>query len=130
MLSRRQRQGLLPAIDIVRIKEGDRLLVHRRQLTLRFAHHRLVERVAVEQHRQVLFRQILPERVLPAEHERHAKLNQQTQGAYPLLAIENEITQIAGAQDVEVVLKRHLLREQLQVFSPNSGNPAARTCSM
>lgn len=130
MLSRRQRQGLLPTVDIVRIEEGDRLLIHRRQLTLRFTHHRLVQRIAVEQHRQMLFRQILPERVLPAEHERHAELNQQAQGANPLLAIENEIAEIAGAQNIEVVLKRHLLREQLQVFSPNSGNPAARTCSM
>lgn len=89
--------GLLPAVDIVRIEEGDRLFIHRRQLTLRFAHHRLVQRIAVEQHRQMLFRQILPERVLPAEHERHAELNQQAQGANPLLAIENEIAQIAGA---------------------------------
>lgn len=121
---------MLPAVDIVRIEEGDRLFIYRRQLTLRFAHHRLVERIAVEQYWQVLFRQVLPERVLPAEHERYAKLNQQAQGAYPLLAIENEIAEIAGAQNIEVVFNATCCVSSCRFFSPNSGNPAARTCSM
>ncbi|MNE32033.1 hypothetical protein D3C80_1256260 [compost metagenome] len=73
----------------------------------------------------MLLRQILPERVLPAQHERHAKLDQQAKRADTLLAVKDKVAKIALAQNVQVVVERHLLRQHLQIAGTEQRQPGS-----
>lgn len=71
----------------------------------------------------MLLGHILPERVFPIEHAGDARLNQQTQGADPLLAGKQKIAQIAAAQQRQIIMKLQLLAEDLQMLTAKQRRP-------
>ena len=71
----------------------------------------------------MLLGHILPERVFAVEHAGNARLNQQAQGADPLLTREQEIAQIAAAQQRQIIMKLQFLAEDLQMLTAKQRRP-------
>lgn len=65
----------MPRLQVVGAKEGNAAFIYRCELTLRLAHDLLIKIVRGKQDGQMLFRHILPERIVAIQYARDIGLN-------------------------------------------------------